>query len=262
MNNITIKFGTEYKPTKHIVNNIFTKSKSEVFSKFVLFNGIIETHFSSKIKTFRFDGGGEYTSSAFKSYLLQHCIIHQISCPYTQNGLVERNHRHLIETTITLLSQASISTTYWPYVVLTVVSLINLLPTSVLNFVSPWYKLYSSHPDLFWLKVFGYACYPCFRPYTTYKLEPRTKECLFLGYSSNSKGYLCLDVQSQHLYTSRHVLFNESKFSFTTLSTSFTSSSSPISTILNSLWLSISFIFTFQINFLYWVLIYHNLFLL
>ena len=34
------------------------------------------------------------------------------------------------------------------------------------------------------------------------------------------------------------MLFNKSKFSFTTLSTSFTSSSSPISTILNSLWLS------------------------
>ena len=198
---------------------------------------MIETQFSSKIKTFRFDGGGEYTSSAFKSYLLQHCIIHQISCHYTpqQNGMVERKPRHLIETTITLLSQASISTTYWSYAVLTAVSLINLLPTSVLNIVSPWYKLYSFHPDLSWLKVFGYACYPCLRPYTTHKLEPRTNECLFLGYSSNSKGYLCLDVQSQHLYTSRHALFNESKFPFTTFSTSFTSSSSPTSTILNSL---------------------------
>ena len=115
------------------------KSKAEVFFKVVLFKAMIETQFSSKIKTFRFDGGGEYTSSTFKSYLLQHCIIHQISCPYTpqQNGLVERKHRHLIETTITLLSQAFISTTYWSYAVLTAVSLINLLPTSVLSFVSP-----------------------------------------------------------------------------------------------------------------------------
>ena len=216
------------------------KSKFEVFSKFVLFKAMIETQFSSKIKTFRFNGGGEYTSFAFKSYLLQHFIIHQISCHYTlqQNGLVERKHRHLIETTITLLSQASISTIYWLYVVLTVVSLINLLPTYVLNFVSSWYKLYSFHPDLSRLKLFGCACYPHLKPYTTHKLEPRTKECLFLGYSSNSEGYLCLDVQSHHLYTSRHVLFNESKFPFTILSSSFTSSSSPTSTILNSLWLS------------------------
>ena len=44
---------------------------------------MIETQFSSKIKTLRSDGGGEYTSSAFKSYLQQHGITHQLSCPYT-----------------------------------------------------------------------------------------------------------------------------------------------------------------------------------
>ena len=130
------------------------------------------------------------------------------------------------------------STTYWSYTTLTAVSLINLLPTSVLNFVSSWFKLYSSHPDLSQLKVFGCACYPHLRSYSTHKLEPRTKECLFLSYSSTSKGYLCLDVQSQHLYTSRHVLFNETKFPFPTLSNSLHSFSSPILVLSDSLWLS------------------------
>ena len=90
------------------------KSKSKVFSKFIEFKAMVETQFSIKIKTLRSDGGGEYTSSAFKSYLLQHGITHQISCPYTpqQNGLVERKHRHLVETTITLLSQALMPTAY------------------------------------------------------------------------------------------------------------------------------------------------------
>ena len=132
-------------------------------------------------------------------YLLQNGIIHQMFCPYTpqQNGLLERKHRHLIETTITLLSQASMSTDYWSYAIITVVSLINLLPTSFLNFVSPWYMLYSTPLDISKLKVFGWACYPHLRPYSSHKLDPRTKECLFLGYSSSSKGYLCLDVSSQ-----------------------------------------------------------------
>ena len=89
-------------------------SKSEVFTKFVQFKAMGETQFSTKIKTFRFDGGGEYTSNAFKTYLSQQGIVHQVSCPYTpqQNGLVERKHRHLIETTITLLSQASMPPSY------------------------------------------------------------------------------------------------------------------------------------------------------
>ena len=90
------------------------QSKSEVFDKFVHFKNLIENQFSTKIKTFRSDGGGQYTSTTFKSYLSHNGIIHQISCPYNlqQNGLVERKHRHLIETTITLLSHTSILTTY------------------------------------------------------------------------------------------------------------------------------------------------------
>ena len=112
------------------------KSKFEVFSKFILFKALVETQFSTKIKTLRFDGGGEYTSTAIKSYLSQHGIIHKISCTYTpqKNGLVERKHRHLIETTITLLSQASMSTSFWSYALLIALFLINLLPTSVLIF--------------------------------------------------------------------------------------------------------------------------------
>ena len=46
-------------------------SKSEVFNKFVHFKAMVETQFSTKIKTFRSDGGGEYTSNAFKTYLSQ-----------------------------------------------------------------------------------------------------------------------------------------------------------------------------------------------
>ena len=89
-------------------------NKSEVNSKFVMFHAMIKTQFSSTIKTLRSDGGGEFTSKSFESFLSSNGIQHQISCPYTpqQNGLFERKHRHLIETTITLLSQASIPSTY------------------------------------------------------------------------------------------------------------------------------------------------------
>ena len=204
-------------------------SKSEVFTKFVQFKAIVETQFSIKIKTFSSDGGGEYTSNAFKTYLSQQGIVHQVSCPYTpqQNGLVERTHRHLIETTITLLSQASMPPSYWSYAVLTAVLLINLLPTSVFAFHSPWHKLYSVSPDLSQLKVFGCACYPHLRPYTPHKLAPRSTECIFLGYPMGTKGYLCLDSTTKHLYTSRHVIFNESRFLYSLLTNSFPPNSSP-----------------------------------
>ena len=82
-------------------------NKSEVHAKFVQFRAMVETQFNTKIKILKLDwGGGEYPSKSFESLLANHGIIHQISYPYTpqQNGLVERKHKHLIETTITLLS--------------------------------------------------------------------------------------------------------------------------------------------------------------
>lgn len=42
----------------------------------------MENLFSKKIKTIRTDGGGEFTSSSFKSFLTQHGVIqHQPDLP-------------------------------------------------------------------------------------------------------------------------------------------------------------------------------------
>ena len=88
--------------------------KSNAFAKFVHFNAMIENQFSSKIKIFRSNEGGEFTSNDFKTYLSQHGITYHLSYPYTpqQNGVVERKHKHIIETIVTLLSQASMPYSY------------------------------------------------------------------------------------------------------------------------------------------------------
>jgi hypothetical protein len=39
-----------------------------------------------------------------------------------------------------------------------------------------------------------------------------SKHCIFLGYSSNQRGYRCLDLVSHKVYVSRHVVFYESRF--------------------------------------------------
>ena len=42
-------------------------------------------------------------------------------------------------------------------------------------------------------------------------------ECIFLGYPIGTKGYLCQDFETKYLNTSRHVIFDESKFPFSYL---------------------------------------------
>jgi transposase InsO family protein len=89
------------------------KSKSEVLNTFKHFKATVENQFSKQIKFLRTDCGGEYTSNFFTEFCSTHGITHKFSCPHTlqQNGIVERKHRHIIESALTLLSHASLTIT-------------------------------------------------------------------------------------------------------------------------------------------------------
>ena len=160
------------------------------------------------------DSGGEYTSNAFNHFYSSYGIIHQTSCPYTpqQNGTTKRKYRHLIECSFTMLSHSNLPLSYWSYVVSTTTHMINRLPTPLLHNKSPWEVLFKSKLDLLHLRTFGYTCFPLLRPYNKHKLHPHITPCIFLSYSSYSKGYICLDPNTFRIYISRHVLFNESNF--------------------------------------------------
>jgi transposase InsO family protein len=190
------------------------RHKSDVLSYFVKFKNLVENLFSCSIKQLQTDNGGEYVSMAFKSFTDTHGILHRFTCPYTseQNGISERKHRHITETGLTLLAQSHLPSIHWVDAFLTAVYLINRLPTPVLQHHSPYYKLLNKHPDYTCLKTFGCACYPLLRPYTPHKLAFRSTKCVFLGYSSSQKGYQCLDLTTNRVYVSRHVVFDESQF--------------------------------------------------
>nr|GEV28169.1 ribonuclease H-like domain-containing protein [Tanacetum cinerariifolium] len=64
---------------------------------------------------------------------------------------------------------------------------------------------------------FPALCHAC-------QLEPRFTPCIFLGYPANHRGYRCLDLVTNKIIISRHVLFDEDVFPFR----NFTSSTKPI----------------------------------
>lgn len=194
--------------------------KSDCFSSFVHFVAYVETQFAATIKNFQSDGGGEYVSKEFQTYLSSKGIVHHKSCPYTpeQNGRAERKHRHLVETAITLLTTAALPSKYLFHALATSNYLINRMPCRALNMESPFSKLFHKEPNLTTLKVFGCACYPLLRPYNQFKVQPRSEQCVFLVYALDYKGYLCLQPHTDRIYISRHVIFDEDTFPFRTTS--------------------------------------------
>ncbi|AAD43604.1 T3P18.3 [Arabidopsis thaliana] len=177
---------------------------------------LVENQLGTKIKEFQSDGGGEFTSNKLKEHFREHGIHHRISCPYTpqQNGVAERKHRHLVELGLSMLYHSHTPLKFWVEAFFTANYLSNLLPSSVLKEISPYETLFQQKVDYTPLRVFGTACYPCLRPLAKNKFDPRSLQCVFLGYHNQYKGYRCLYPPTGKVYISRHVIFDEAQFPF------------------------------------------------
>jgi hypothetical protein len=103
---------------------------------------------------------------------------------------------------------------YWVDALHTATYLLNRLPTKTVRASCPFAALYNTPPTYEQLRVFGCACYPNLSATVPHKLAPRSTECVFLGYSHEHKGYRCLDLSTNRVLTSRHVVFDEACFPF------------------------------------------------
>lgn len=89
---------------------------------------------------------------------------------------------------------------------------LNRLPTKTLAHGTPFFALYGTPPSYEHFRVFGCTCYPNLSATAPHKLSPHSTLCVFLGYSSNHKGYRCLDLSTNRILISRHVVFDETSF--------------------------------------------------
>jgi hypothetical protein len=175
----------------------------------------VERFFNSKIKFVQSDWSGEYLS--LHKFFKQQGISHRISCSHTHqpNGVIELKLCHIVETGLSLLSHASAPLKFWEDAFVTACYLINHMPTTTLRKKSHFEVLFKTPPDYKFFKVFDSACWPNLRPYNANKLQPRSAQCVFLGYSLLHKGYKCLHLPMGRVYFSSDIIFQEEVFPFT-----------------------------------------------
>ncbi|CAL8150564.1 unnamed protein product [Prunus armeniaca] len=163
----------------------------------------------------RADNGGEFLS--LQTFFHEQGVIFQHSCVYTpqQNGVVERKHRHILETARALKLQANLPSKFWGECVLTAVHLINRFPTPLLSFHTPFERLYSKTPSFSHLRVFGCLAYAT-NVHVTHKFAPRAIPSVFLGYPLGQKAFKLYDLESHKIFTSRDVKFHENIFPYHT----------------------------------------------
>jgi hypothetical protein len=195
------------------------RQKSNTFPTLSHFFAWVSTQFGHTIRSIQCDNGREFYNNASRDFSLSRGVHLRMSCPYTspQNGRAERMIRTTNDVMRSLLFQASLPAHYWAEA-LTAATYLNRLPTKAVAHPTPYFALFGIHPSYDHLRVFGCACYPNLASTTPHKLAPRSTRCVFLGYSPDHKGYQCLDLTSHRVLISRHIVFDELDFSFSSSS--------------------------------------------
>jgi hypothetical protein len=159
------------------------------------------------------DRGGEFFNDELSAFLKSKGIRHQSGPAYTPefNSIQERMNRTLVEMALALLFQSKLSMECWGLAVDTSVYIRNRCPTaSNPDSMTPFEMIFGFPPDISHLRVFGSRCYYHIPEQLRTKLQPKSKEAIFVGYDLLSRCYRVLPVGDRSkVVLTRDVIFDE-----------------------------------------------------
>ncbi|HVX00707.1 MAG TPA: reverse transcriptase domain-containing protein, partial [Candidatus Babeliaceae bacterium] len=191
------------------------KTKDAALECFKEYHRWAERQTGHVLKTLRSDRGGEYLSKDFLSYLQQNGIARQLTTAYTpqQNGVSERMNRTLLESARSMLFHAHLDSSFWGEAILTASYLRNRSPSNAVQSITPYEGFWGRRPKVDNIRVFGCVAWVHVPDEKRTKLEPKGLECIFVGYSDESKAYILWNHDTRKHVISRDVYFgNESVF--------------------------------------------------
>ena len=191
----------------------FIKHKSDVFERFVEFAALVRNKFGYGIKILHTDGGGEYRSNQFKSFLASMGIEHEVSSPHTpqQNGRAERDMRTLVESARAMLFANNLPTELWSEAVNTAVYIRNRTPSTQAP-ETPFKMWTGKRASLTHIRKFGCFAYEHVSDDLRKKWEYKAKKHILIGYDGHSNNYRLFDPETKRISVSPSVVFNETDF--------------------------------------------------
>jgi len=108
-----------------------------------------------------------------------------------------------------MLNEKNLPNYFWAEAVAIAVYIMNRTPTMAIHGMTPEEKLTSKKPTVSHLRVFGCIAYVHVPEEKRSKLDPIAEKCIFIGYSSEQKGYRCFNPSIRKLQVSRDVMFDE-----------------------------------------------------
>jgi transposase InsO family protein len=165
-----------------------------------------------RLKAIQIDNG-ELKSEDFDDWAAHHGIEIRYTAPYSsaQNGKIERTHHTLDNCARAMRIAADLPETLWGEFVKTASYLHNYKLTKALpNGVTPYEARKGKKPDVSHLREIGCKAFVLIQNRHITKIEPRSIECIFVGYDMQSKAYRLWHRPSRKIVVSRNVQLVES----------------------------------------------------
>ncbi len=157
---------------------------------FLNFAASVKTQTGKNVVVLRSDNGGEYTGKEFRNKLLQLGIRHETSAPYTpaQNGVAERSNRTILNAARSVIYSSRVPIQLWAEAIAYSVYTLNRVLSSTSE-ITPYESWYKKRPDVSHLRIFGSRTFVHIPESLHKKLDPKSREGIFVGYCETSKAF-------------------------------------------------------------------------
>nr|GEY59659.1 hypothetical protein [Tanacetum cinerariifolium] len=189
----------------------FLRSKDETPEVLIDFLRLVQGGLQAQVIVVRTDKGTEFMNQTLHAYFAAEGIQHQTSVARTpeQNGVVERRNRTLVEAARTMLSAAKVPLFFWAEAIATACFTQNRSLVIPRHEKTPYHIINELKPSVKFFHIFGSVCYIVRDGENLDKMKEKGDECIFVGYSTQSRAYRVYNKRTRVIMESIHVNFDE-----------------------------------------------------
>nr|GFA86445.1 Gag-Pol polyprotein [Tanacetum cinerariifolium] len=189
----------------------FLRSKDETPEVLIDFLRLIQRGLQAQVRVVQTDKGTEFLNQTLHAYFAAEGIQHQTSVARTpeQNGVVERQNRTLVEAARTMLSAAKVPLFFWAEAIATACFTQNRSLVIPRHEKTPYHIINDRKPSVKFFYIFGSVCYIVRDGENLDKMKEKGDECIFMGYSTQSRAYRVFNKRTRVIMESIHVNFDE-----------------------------------------------------
>nr|GFA24903.1 hypothetical protein [Tanacetum cinerariifolium] len=189
----------------------FLRSKDETPEVLIDFLRLVQRGLQAQVRVVRTDKGTEFLNQTHLAYFAAEGIQYQTSVVRTpeQNGVVERRNRTLVEAARTMLSAAKVPLFFWAEAIATACFTQNRSLVIPRHEKTPYHIINDQKPSVKFFHIFGSVCYIVRDGENIDKMKEKGDECIFVGYSTQSRAYRVFNKRTRVIMESIHVNFDE-----------------------------------------------------